>query len=465
MAYLTVFAGFNLSAQGVTPEGKQAPGSYDLDSIKGNVQVKFNKEIYATHNGTKYTFIPANTYVNLVKNSLTSSQYVYSARTTTNASSWSFPAISPITYSINIPDVINNPTVTGSTNAGTGITATIRLSATTTSSIAIPTRTNAITLSSACTRCCTFTLTPGTNSLSGYKIMELRHLDINSGGTYMYNTEWYSLVGNIQHIVKYYTPYSGNTFMINRMTNDVGTVVCTFNSSTLAKSVNITGQYNTSPNGKILTSKLLTKIYPYAFDTQSVHFNYGNDNNGGLVFTVSEQSDGINDVHSSMPNYSDGATTSIFSGFTKNEISAGSLDYAVRCDELLCLGMCQDTMSHIGNVVHTRCAYIAINDSDKTQNLQGNVAASFNIPFVSGIDNEFELTWSGSTSKVDSATIYNGNIRMVTNRSNVDETGYLKITAKGERSSVASVTITIYANKQSCSDCDNCNDSSSCQYT
>ena len=226
--------------------------------------------------------------------------------------------------------------------------------------------------------------------------------------------------------------------------------------------------YNKSPNGKILTSKLLTKVYPYAFDVQSLHFDYGDDDNGGLVFTVREQSDGINDVHSSMPHFSDGATSSIFSGFTKNEVSAGSLDYAVRCDELLSLGMCQDTMSLIGNVVHTYRAFIAINDSDKTLTLQGNIGTSFNIPFVSGIDNEFVLTWSGDTSKVDDATIYNGYIRIVTNRSNVNETGYLKITAKGEGSSVASETIKFVANAQSCGDCDNCNDcndSSSCQYT
>lgn len=465
MAYLTVFASFNLTAQGVTPEGKSAPGSYPLDCIKNTVKVKFNKAIYATNNGRKYTFIPANTYVNLVRNVLTASHYIYSARTTTNASSWSCPTISPITYSVNIPDVINNPTITGSTNAGTGITATIRLSATTNTTIATPTRTVPITLSSAYTRCCTFTLNTAIDDLSGYKIMELRHMDVNSGGTYMYNTEWYSLEGTTKHNLKYYTPYSGNTFMINRMTNDVGTVVCTFNSSTLSKTVDITGKYNTNPNGKILTSKLLTKIYPYAFDTQSLHFNYGSDHDGGLVFTVEEQSDGISDIHSGMPNFSNGTTSSIFSGFTKGDIGGGSLDYAVRCDELLNMGMAQGTMSPIGNVVHTYRAFIAINDSNKTVTLQGNVGGRIAIPFVSGIDNTFELTWSGSTSKVDDANLYNGVIYLQANSSNVDETGYLKITAKGEGSSVASVTIKLLADKQSCSDCDNCNDSSSCQYT
>lgn len=465
MAYLTVFTAFNISAQGVTPDGKKAVGTYSLDCIKGNIRVKFNKEIYATSNGRKCTFIPANTYVNLAKNGLQPSQYIYSARTTTNASTVSFPNITGIKYSVNIQDVINNPTITGTTNAGTGMTATIRLSATTNSTIAVSTRVNPINLDTGHTRYYEFKLNTSKTNLSGYKIMELRHMNVNSGGTYIYCNELYNMLGTTIQTIKYYTPYSGNTFMVNRMTNDIKSYVCTFNPTTMFGGADITGLYNTNPNGKILTSDLLTKIYPYAFDCESVDFDYGLDTNGGLVFTVGKQYSGIDDIFGGMPDSQNERSPSIFSGFTKGEIAGGSLDYAVRCDEFLSMGAVSESISPIGNVVHTYGAYLAINDSDKTITLQGNVGAVVKIPFVSGIDNTFKLTWSGSTSKVDNAYLYNGAIYIVANSLNVDETGYLKITAKGANSSVASVTIKLLADKQSCYDCDNCNDSSSCQYT
>lgn len=473
MAYLTISTSFNIEATGVTIDGTKCTNSYSLDLIKGPVQIKFDKAIYSTYNnGTRYVFIPKNTYVNMGKDTAgllnpKPARYVYSARTTTSVSNYSFPS-QTVTYYINIPDLTKTITVTGTTTVGSLATSYVRLSATTTGTIAQPTYVRTVYFDSAVTflNKCMYYISVGDTVPSGYQIYETRHLSNDSACTYIYSREMEPYMpyynNDSYNRIYFFSPYSGSTFEIHRMGERLGVLQNrTYKNGSLTGTSSMLISHNTLSGGTkstVLTNKLFKKAYP-RLDESSFQFGWTNSDDGE-VFTEPRAQDFIASVEENQEKvfmYSDTEST----------------DWAVRCNEVFGTSRCSEpATAQYGSVINTEDAFISISSAYTTSiTFQGNQTGFELIPFLTGLGNKISLEFSGNSSAVvrylmDNHIIENGFIFLKMGSDiNVDSTTYMTVEAYSPKYDTSSITrITIYTDAQSCSDCDYCN-YSTCQYT
>lgn len=471
MAYLTISTSFNIEASGVTIDGTKCTNTYALDLIKGPVQIKFNKPIYSTYNnGSRHIFIPANTYVNMAKNTGNlPACYVYSARTTTSVSRYSFPS-QTVNYNINIPDLTKTITATGTTSVGPNATNYVRLSATTSmaiTAIANPIYIRTAYFNSAVTflNKTTFFVTTGDTEPSGFQIYETRHLSNYSASTYLYTREMQPYIPYLTesyNSIYFFSPYSGSTFEIHRMGEKLTSINRTYKNGSLTGTNATLITHQTLSGGTqstVLTNRLLKKAYP-RLDESSFSFKWTNSDDGE-VFTASRAQDfiaGLDNNHLRTFLYTESDST----------------NWAVRCYELI--GTSRSLIpatAQYGSVINTEDAFISISTAYTTTTFKGNIYGYKVIPFLTGLGNTISLEFSGNSSNVlqylkNYYIIENGLIYLeMTNSINEDSITYIKVRAHSPKYDTSSITtLTIYTEEQAfpCSDYSGC-DYGGCQYT